>query len=60
MKVLAVYVFGIVDDAAINELTTDVSRVRAPPMFDNPEPRSEVNKEPPMFKLVVEAVTNEE
>lgn len=34
-------------------------RVKAPPVFCNPEPKSEVNEDPPMLRLVVEAVTKE-
>ncbi len=47
VNVLAVYVFGIVDDAAMNELVVlfrkVVSSVRALPVFVRPEPSSELN-----------------
>ena len=47
VNVLAVYVFGIVVDAAINELTelfrNVESSVSAPPVFVRPEPSRDVN-----------------
>ncbi len=63
VKLFAVYVFGIVVDAAINELTelfrNVVSRVRAPAVFVSPEPNRDVNVEPPSVRFVVDAVTND-
>ncbi len=47
MKLLTVYVFGIVVDAAMNELTPAFrkveSSVRAPPVLTSPEPSRLLN-----------------
>jgi hypothetical protein len=61
--VLAVYVFGIVVEAAMYELIElfrDVeSIVSAPPTLVSPDPSSDVNVEPFSMKFVVEAVVND-
>ena len=63
VNTLDVYVFGIVVDAAMNELMfvfrNDVSSVSAPPVLTRPEPSSELKFEPLMIKLVVLAVLND-
>jgi hypothetical protein len=63
VNVLAVYVFGIVVDAAMNELVVLFrnveSRVSAPPVFVRPEPSRELNVEPLITRFVVEAVVND-
>jgi len=63
VNTLDVYVFGIVVDAAMNELIPEFrnveSRVRAPPVFVRPEPRRELNVEPLITRLVVDAVVND-
>jgi hypothetical protein len=63
VNVLDVYVFGIVDDAAMNELTelfrNVESSVSSPAEFVSPEPSSDVNVEPPSVRFVVDAVTND-
>ena len=57
------YVLGIVEDELMYELIalfcTVVSTVRAPPVFVSPEPKSDVNVEPPSVRLVVDAVMND-
>ncbi len=63
VNTLDVYVFGIVVDAAMNELTelfrNVESSVSAPPVFVNPEPSRDVNVEPPRVRFVVDAVVND-
>ena len=63
VNVLAVYVLGIVVDAAMYELIALFcvveSIVSTPPTLDSPVPRRDVNDEPPSIRLVVEAVTND-
>lgn len=63
VNVLAVYVFGIVVEAAMYALIAlfcvVASIVRAPPTLDSPEPRSEVKVEPFRMKFVVDAVVND-
>ena len=60
VNVLAVYVFGMVVEALMYELTTEVSRVSAPPVFIRPEPSKLLNNCPLIIKFVVEAVANVE
>ena len=63
VNVLAVYVFGIVVEAAMYELIElfrDVeSIVSAPPTLVSPDPSSDVKAPPFSMKFVVEAVVND-
>lgn len=63
VKLFAVYVFGIVVEAAMYELmllfSVVVSIVSAPPTLDSPAPSSELNDEPPSRRFVVDAVVND-
>jgi hypothetical protein len=63
VNVLAVYVFGIVVDAAMNEfielLSAVESTVSAPPTLDRPVPSRLLNEDPFITKLVVDAVVND-
>jgi hypothetical protein len=64
VKVLAVYVFGIVVEAWMKELIALFcvveSIVNAPATLDNPVPSKLLNDEPLTIRLVVEALRNDE
>lgn len=63
VKLFAVYVFGIVVEAAMYELmllfSVVVSIVSAPPTLDSPAPSRLLNDEPFITRFVVDAVVND-